>query len=58
MARQHDRVLSHYHTQSGDSLELLYAGELSAEVGNKVGPKGILQGHQTASFGKYLFGGG
>ena len=32
MARQHGATLSHYHTKSGDSLELLYPGEMSAEV--------------------------
>ena len=32
MARQHGAILSHYHTKSGDSLELLYPGEMSAEV--------------------------
>lgn len=31
VARQHGAVLSHYHTKSGDSLELLYPGEMSAK---------------------------
>lgn len=31
VARQHGATLSHYHTKSGDSLELLYPGEMSAE---------------------------
>ena len=35
MARQHGATLSHYHTKSGDSLELLYPGEMSAEVRRK-----------------------
>ena len=35
MARQHGATLSHYHTKSGDSLELLYPGEMSAEVRKK-----------------------
>lgn len=32
VARQQGGRLSHYHTRSGDSLELLYPGEMSAEV--------------------------
>lgn len=32
VARQQGGKLSHYHTKSGDSLELLYPGEMSAEV--------------------------
>ncbi|XP_078342545.1 transmembrane protein 43-like isoform X1 [Oculina patagonica] len=31
VARQQGGTLSHYHTKSGDSLELLYPGEMSAE---------------------------
>lgn len=31
VARQQGGRLSHYHTRSGDSLELLYPGEMSAE---------------------------
>ena len=32
VARQQGSVLTHYHTKSGDSLELLYPGDMSAEV--------------------------
>ncbi|PFX18219.1 Transmembrane protein 43 [Stylophora pistillata] len=32
VARQQGGKLSHYHTKSGDSLELLYPGEMSAEM--------------------------
>lgn len=32
IARQHDATLSHYHTRSGDTIELLYPGDMSAEV--------------------------
>ncbi|KAK3739525.1 hypothetical protein QZH41_016200, partial [Actinostola sp. cb2023] len=31
VARQHGKTLTHYHTESGHSLELLYPGELSAK---------------------------
>lgn len=31
VARQHDALLSHYDTESGDTLELLYPGEMSAK---------------------------
>ena len=37
VARQQDGRLSHYHSRSGNSLELLYPGEMSAEVSQQHG---------------------
>ena len=42
MARQHGAVLSHYHTKSGDSLELLYPGEMSAKVRKRLFKQGYI----------------
>ena len=53
MARQHVATLSHYHTKSGDSLELLYPGEMSAEVKKRVFLTGLyisLPPHPSTGF--------
>ena len=36
VARQQGGALSHYNTESGDTLEFLYPGEMSAEVNKNV----------------------